>query len=214
MSLVFHKSYSPYASISIHLGLFTDVGTDIRWLSTRCLPPPPTLACKRITATVCTFYKLFKLLFSLVSQCDFIISHSQYRVCSYSCMYMWIGTTHPPSFTTLWLVGFFSFQNHFWRAHDTKHRYHGWNLQNICNVNKRVVKPEGAISINMFIYPYKRELYEFTLVQTNSTMELWFTIKKNYGTMEKTMVLNQDLWTSIYEGKNTVDYQKLRNFNS
>ena len=49
-------------------------------------------------------------------------------------------------------------------------------------------------------------------------MELWFTMK-NYGTMEKTMVLWTKLWyytknfgTSIYEGKNIVDYQKPRDF--
>ena len=47
-------------------------------------------------------------------------------------------------------------------------------------------------------------------------MELWFTMK-NYGTMDKTMVLSTKLWyytenywTSIYEEKkNMVDYQKL-----
>ena len=48
------------------------------------------------------------------------------------------------------------------------------------------------------------------------TMEL---CKKKYGTMDKTMVVWTKLWyytennrTSIYEGKNMVDYQKLRNF--
>ena len=49
-------------------------------------------------------------------------------------------------------------------------------------------------------------------------MELLFTMK-NYGTMEKTMVLWTKLWyytenygTSIYEEKNKEDYQKLRDF--
>ena len=49
-------------------------------------------------------------------------------------------------------------------------------------------------------------------------MELLFTME-NYGTMEKTMVLwtklwyyTENYWTSIYEEKNMVDYQILRNF--
>ena len=58
----------------------------------------------------------------------------------------------------------------------------------------------------------------YTILQNYGTMELWFTMK-NYGTMEKTMVLWKKLWyytenygTSIYEEKNMVDYQKLRDF--
>ena len=44
-------------------------------------------------------------------------------------------------------------------------------------------------------------------------------MKKNYGTMDKTMVLWTKLWnstenngTSIYKGKNMVDYQKQWNY--
>ena len=48
--------------------------------------------------------------------------------------------------------------------------------------------------------------------------KLWY-YGKNYGAMDKTMVLwiklcycSENYETSIYEGKNMVDYQKLRNF--
>ena len=38
-------------------------------------------------------------------------------------------------------------------------------------------------------------------------MELWLSVEnygimeKKYGTMDKTMILYRELWTSIYEGK-------------
>ena len=46
-------------------------------------------------------------------------------------------------------------------------------------------------------------------------MELWFTMK-NYGTMEKLWTklwyFTENYGTSIYDEKNMVDYQKLRDF--
>ena len=57
------------------------------------------------------------------------------------------------------------------------------------------------------------------MVQNYGTMELWFTIKKNYGSMDKTMALwkknygtipDNTYGTSIYKGKNMVDYENLK----
>ena len=63
------------------------------------------------------------------------------------------------------------------------------------------------------------KLYKFTILQNFGTLKLWFTMK-NYGTMDKTMVLWTKLWYYILrtmelrftKKKVMVDYQKLRDF--
>ena len=83
-------------------------------------------------------YALFKPLYSLVPQCDFIMFTQP----------MHVEPAHvvlppPLSFTTLWFVWLLSFRNHLWYVHCAKHKYHGWYPQNICTARKlspRVIK--------------------------------------------------------------------------
>ena len=44
----------------------------------------------------------------------------------------------PISFTTLWFVRLFSFQNHLWYVHGAKHSYHGWKPQDICTLCQQI----------------------------------------------------------------------------
>ena len=77
------------------------------------------------------------------------------------------------------------------------------------------------VPTNGFIVRHTLTKKKFTIV--NYTSKLWYYgtlihngkllfYGQNYGTMNKNMVLNRELWNFDLRRKKTVDYHKLRNF--
>ena len=125
---------------------------------------------------------------SVTSSC----SRSQCR--TYSYRYMWIGTPillpppHSLSFITLWFVWLLSFQNHLWYVHGAKHKYHGWNPQNICTVRRklspRIKRGGGGLCTSLCTYwPYlgslSREIPVFNFQRTVCWFKLTLECNNN-----------------------------------